>query len=610
MEQISPNKQILADVIRKKTTHKDYARVTELSKLYTKLVTGVGMDDLLKPFNPRENDEMFKQRVRLTQHISKTVAQNVMDIFYKVPRSNSIQRNVSYIDNNISKLNDFNKIISEFWGDESLDDYMSTRWFELNFTDPNAFVVVEWKKFDNSSEYATPYPFEVSCESAIDFKYINNDLEYLISKETYVKEVFERGADIKKTIDKYTLYGRNSTITITKVIDDDVSKKVLQGSTRQRVNQEQFIGDYFIPYNTDDVYLVQEFEHGLGYVPALRIGFKRDLATNGRTYVSPLDKATPVFMKMIKANSELDLTMALHAFPQKIQMSPNCKAQSCNRGLTPNGEMCPVCGGTGFETIKTAQDTITIAMPKNAEDVIKLDNIIRYEYPPVELVKFQDSYIDKLTVFVKEAVFNTELFSRKEVSETATGKNISLQNVYDSLYTVAKAYSKVWKFLVTTVADATDLNEGLICFYNFSKDFKLKSLTDLYIDLKMVGDARASEFVKSSIEQDIASIIYSEDEVGLKKYNIKQSFFPFSGKTPEQIAMIVGGNTVSKFTKVFWANFGVIFDELELEQAENGVNFYTLNRKKMYELIKIKVDTIISELDTDIDEPKIDLNGQ
>lgn len=610
----------LGEIIRRDEKHTDYKRVNELHKLYKQLVTGEEMAELLHQFTPRESPEMFVQRVNITQHITKTVSQNVMDIFYKVPRSNSVQRCVAYEDNDVKRTKELNSKLNEFWGDASLDDYMNTRWFELNFIDPNAFIVTEWQQVDTTKSRYMPYPFEVDSKMAIQYEYFNNDLMYLVSEQESKKLVWDKKQkkDIEVKIETYTIYGMNDTVKFTELGKEESAKVYMEN--RATINALWIKGEFFFNVgdnlyffaenNKEEVYLVETFTHNLGYVPAKRVGFKRDLYTNGRTFVSPLDKATPILMKMVKANSELDLTMALHAFPQKIQYSSRCKAHDCRDGMCTDGNVCQRCNGSGYEIITSAQDAITLAMPKSKEDMADLSNIIRYEYPPVDLVKFQKEYIDSLTVYVKEAVFNTELFSKKEVSETATGKNISLQNVYDSLYPVATAYSKIWNFLVTTVADIVELSEGLIAFYHFSKDFKLKSLTDLYMDLKMVGDARASEFVKSAIETDIASIIYSEDERGLQKYNVKQSFFPFSGKTPEQITLLMGTANVTSFTKCFYANFGSIFDTIEMEQANAAVDFYDLARDKQFELITAKVNEILAEIEKENPEPQMeDINN-
>lgn len=606
----------LGEIIRRDEKHADYKRVNDLSKLYKQLVTGEGMAELLFQFTPRESDELFKQRCRITQHVTKTVSQNVMDIFYKVPRSNSVQRCIAYDNNDVEKTKELNSKLNEFWGDSSLDDYMNTRWFELNFIDPNAFVVTEWQQVDTTKSRYMPYPFEVDSHMAIQYEYFNNDLMYLVSEQenNYLVWDKKQKKDIEYKTETYTMYGMNATVKFTQLEKEESSR--IHRDNKATISALWIRGEFFfkvedITYffadnNKEEIYLVQTFTHNLGYVPAKRVGFKRDLYTNGRTFVSPLDKATPILMKMVKANSELDLTMALHAFPQKIQYASKCKGHDCRDGMCTDGNICQRCNGSGYEIITSAQDAITLAMPKSKDDAFDLSNIIRYEYPPVDLVKFQKEYIDSLTVYVKEAVFNTELFSKKEVSETATGKNISLQNVYDSLYPVAIAYSKMWNFGVTTVADIVELSEGLIAFYHFSKDFKLKSLTDLYLDLKMVGDARASEFVKSAIETDIASIIYSEDERGLKKYNVKQSFFPFSGKTPEQITLLMGTNNITMFTKCFYSNFGQVFDTIEMEQAALGLDFYDMARPRQLTLIEANVNAIIAKIEVENPEPQIE----
>lgn len=602
--------QRLGDVIIRGERHPDYRRTVEKASLYRKLMTGEHMESLMRRFERREDEALFKQRMEITQHITKTVSQNVEDVFHKIPRSNSVQRVIAYESNDTEKLRQLNGTLDKFWGKSSLDDYMNIRWIELNFVDPNSFVVLEWGAFDNAKERAKPYPYEVYSENAIMFEYKDNVLQYLISQTIKKEWVRKPYADEEISYTIYTMYGDMQTIQFVEIYDE----KERQLARRQFIrSKEHFAEDIFRPYvDRDEYYRIITIEpHNLGFVPAERIGVKHDLATDGRTFVSPLDKGIPVLMKMIKANSELDLTMCLHTFPQKIQYASRCRQRDCKDGHLLDGEVCPSCHGLGFEVITSAQESITLALPKVKEDMLDLTNIVNYIYPPVDLVRFQKEYIDTLTYQVKESIFNTEIFSRQQVAETATGKNISLQNVYDALYPVANAYSKVWKFFVDSIAKITDLSDGLIAFYTFSKDFKLKSLTDLYIDLKSVGDARASEFIKGSIEDDIAGVIYSESERDLLKYNVKKSWFPFNGKTPEQIATIIGSSDlVPMFTKVFWANYGYIFDMIELEYSEKGADFFYMPRMKQWEIIKSYVDNILKEIEkTAIKEPNLELNN-
>lgn len=71
---------------------------------------------------------------------------------------------------------------------------------------------------------------------------------------------------------------------------------------------------------------------------------------------------------------------------------------------------------------------------------------------------------------------------------------------------------------------------------------------------------------------------------------------------------LIGGNQVSQFTKVFYANFGFIFDSIELEQTET--DFYDLARDKQWKLIVEKVKEIENQIEVEQPEPQMgDINS-
>jgi hypothetical protein len=586
---------VLKTVIEKDIKHENYKRVCELKRKYTSLITGEDMEHLMRRFDKHESQDMFNQRVRITSHITQSVAKNLIKPLYKIPRSNSVNRVITYKnDKDQERVKKFEEILSEFYGDDTLDNWFNTRWIDLNGHDPNAWCVLEWKDFDPTSETAKPYPFEVSAEEAIHFSRDNSkELQFLVVRNA-IKDDFD-----EDTRERYTIYGKDHTIALTSLTDqevDDIPKSSYKSGDIIQLVIENVEYNLILLKQTK-WFRLNTFTHNLNFVPAFTIGFNRDLYTNGKTYLSVIDDAVPILIKMVKANSEMDLTAALHVFPQKIQYAQRCEHTGCNMGKFPNGDTCPTCGGSGYQVAKTAQDVIYITMPRDKDDFFNLDNIVKYVSPSVELVQWQDRYIEKLTIRCKEAMYNTELFSKKEVAETATGKNIDLQNVYDSLYTMAKAYSTKWKFAVTSIAKIADMDEDLVAFYNFSKDFKLKSLTDLYNDLKIVSDSGADSFVKEQIYDDIAGIVYSEDPIAKGKYEAKKAFYPFSGKSEKEIMFALSSNDIPEEVKVLYLNYGWIFDEIYVENANTNspVNFYELNRAEQKVLIDKKIKEIISK---------------
>ena len=72
--------------------HADYQRTVDLAKEYKAHVSGVGIDDYLKRFAKREDEEMFEQRKRLTNSISQSVASSLQKPFYKVARNKNVKK--------------------------------------------------------------------------------------------------------------------------------------------------------------------------------------------------------------------------------------------------------------------------------------------------------------------------------------------------------------------------------------------------------------------------------------------------------------------------------------------------------------------------------------
>jgi hypothetical protein len=570
-------KELLYDIIRSGKRHEHYDYIVKRTKVWRALVSGQGIDEMYLQFNQRETAEQFEQRKRITQQIASAVCKNVRDIEYKVPRSNSITRVVAANAGKETDLKTFRDILASFWGDSSLDDYMDVRWVELNDTDPNSFVVIEWQPFPQD-EHAQPYPFEVKSEEAIYYKYDNNKLQYLVALT---------GSDAKV----YTFYGKDYSLQLRQITDKEQLKRMRLAEDQEQEMVSMETGETVTVVRLKDEYytLVEPKPHNLGYVPAYQPGYARNLATNGQTFLPPWWAAESTLMNLVKSKSELDLSIALHTFPQKLQYKPKCASPNCKDGQLLDGSgLCPICKGTGWKGITSAQDSIDLPLPKSKEEMVDLEQIIHYIYPPVDLVRFMDEYVDKLSRKAMQAVYNSEIYSREMVAETATGRNIDMQAVYDTLYPMVKAMARDWEFMVETIADVTEIDIPTVSF-TFGKDFKLKSIDGYYADLSMATTAGASAYVKSAIEDDIARIHYAEDDHAMARYATMKAFYPFPGDSPEAVALKMSQGFVPAFYKTLFSVYGFVFDELERETP----GFYFLNRAKQWELLKAKVEGMI-----------------
>ena len=113
--------------VANKTTHKHYARTVAVRKLCRQLVLGEGIDDLLKQYVRREDPDLFEQRKRITNHITPAICGNLLNVFNKIPRSNSSSRVLSYGEAGEDRTAVLEKILDGFWGGSSFDDYLNAR---------------------------------------------------------------------------------------------------------------------------------------------------------------------------------------------------------------------------------------------------------------------------------------------------------------------------------------------------------------------------------------------------------------------------------------------------------------------------------------------------
>ncbi len=618
--------RIFFETIHYGITHQDYDRTVALAKDYTTYTTGMDFKHKLKRFNMRETEEMFNQRVKLTQPITPDICNSILNPMMKVGRTPAaIDIKWEKTEDDEKKLKELLDVVGQFYGDQSVDDYLSYRMAELDGTDCNAFIVVEFKENVDPTDKDTkalPYPFEVFSDNAINYNYANNILQFLITKH---KQSRRNDKGLLCEDDRFTIYLENNSATAQEIHKDNI--KNWMTSNDYEMLDFDFEDDFtfvdgvnylFVtPEEEEDkrrYFVVKIYTHNIGYVPAKRVASKRDLTTLGRTGVPIMHPAQPYLEKSIKVMSEFDLTNCLHVFPQKIQYSRECQGYykedgedrvhiPCNNGYSLGGVgVCHSCKGSGFDYHSSSQDMITFRMPKDMKDMANLENALVYKHPPIDLLEFQKKLgLYELRHAAQRAVYNSDVFSKDEIAVTATEKNIDLDAVYDTLAPFARNYSAMWVFIYKTIAIIRDLappqGKGITITHKFPTDFKMKPLSTLLADLKLATENLAPSYVKKAIIKDIARRLYIDNPDEMRKIDVKDKFYPFVGKDTNDINHILSEDITTAVLKVFWANFDQIFSELEYEQSIKEINFYQLAETAQRTLIKKKIEEYAKAID-------------
>lgn len=573
--------------------HYNHKKVVDLADEYAAHITGENITKYLKQFVIRESAKMFKQRVQLTNSISPAVASSLMKPFYKVSRNNNITKGFDFRNERINEnvkimLNDFNG--QKVDDTDGFENWMKTRFIELSFADPNGYVVLEWDAV-KITDTIKPRPFEVSSSEVLNYEYKGEDLQWLFIK--IKNNFYAQDLDGKITVkegDKFTYYGKGFTIVLEQVDKNYREKNGLALGTDQEYREIK-----------DVVFLQTVFITNLGFVPAFRVGYARDLATKGKTFLNPFHAAMPYFRKSLKTTSELDITMTGHVFPQKLQYFKRCEGASatktCEGGKDQEGNICEACNGTGLMTITSAQEGIFLPMPDDPKELIPLDQLLVYKAPPIELIEFQKTYVQELKQEAHLAVYNNNMYAVTDAqfAKTATEVNTNMEGVYDAIEPFTEKYSKIWKFIVyscAVLAGFNEMSDDYTLLHIFPPDPKLKTQSVLLQDLKAINDSGAPSFMRDLTNNDIAEILLNGDEDELLKYRVKRLFFPYNGKTQEEITMLLASQYVSDNTKILYSNFETIFTEIEKANPK----FYQLNYKEQV----VIVDEVVAKFKDEI----------
>ena len=586
--------------------HADYQRTVDLAKEYKAHVSGVGIDDYLKRFAKREDEEMFEQRKRLTNSISQSVASSLQKPFYKVARNKNVKKKFTLKgDKNREEI--VQKMISGFYGTnelntKGLDFWLKNRFIELTFTDPNAFVVIEWEAKPENVPLE-PYPYEVNSIDAYDYTYKHGVLNELFTRQSETIIYLDKdGAEKEKVVDAFTLYEIGSSLKVVEYCPKYYEAKgIVIDETRQVTFVENEI-HFIATYN----------ETNLDFIPAFRVGYIRDTATDGRTFVNPFESAMPYFRKALKAVSELDLSITLHTFPQKLQYVTKCKGKGtkkCNNGMVSGTQtVCSECKGSGLQIHTSGQDAIYFPLPDTPDEMFDLDKILVYKQPPIDLIKFQDEYVRNLKKDAHLSVYNSNMFIADEAqfAKTATEVNTNTQGIFDTLFPYTEKFSEVWKTAVKVFVRLSGFLTDFELIHIFPTDLEIKTVAVLMAELKLANESEAPSYFRDAILEEIANQVYEGDELGREKHFTRHKFFPFSGKTETEIQFLMASPYVSNFTKVLYANFEAIFTDIEKAVP----NFYKLNYNLQWEKLNEFVKPYLEEINSQNEPLRIDFGTQ
>lgn len=592
--------------------HVDYDYVTKMAKDYMMYSTGVGIEEKLKRFHGGETTDMFDQRVILTMTNVADIVNSCVKPLNKASRTpatilmNWTGKDAKEQNTNREKINEVQK---NFWGKRSVKDFLTVRVGLTDSQDPNSFLVVEFKEKVNSqdptSEKPKPYPFEVNSTEAVNYIYKNNELQWLIVR----KEIVLTYGDKKAPGEKLYFYKDTHNVVATEIHKESIgsfmqSNPFVLLNTVENYDSLKPEVNYIFVTDEDEAksryYVINVFEHGLPFVPAVRFGTLTDPLKRHRVCMPIISPAKSYFEDSIQTMSEFSITKRLHTFPQKWQYLPKC--DKCFKGKSKDGITdCVECKGTGTVTHSSSQDIVGIRMPDELKDVVNLDLMATYKGPPIDLVKFQKEFgFEDLRRYAQSAVYNNEVGRRRV--KTATESEIDSEAVNDTLKPYADNFSSIYEFVFTCIAHLIDLGENFQIVHQFPDDLQIQTMTEILDDLKKANETGASSHIKKALQSKLTRKIYVDQPAEILKFDTKNKYYPFPGKTETEIQFILANGKTTKYASTLYSHFDLIFSDLEYDNRQTNppTDFYQLDEKIQREQLKKKVDEYIKMIDSEV----------
>lgn len=603
--------EIIVDTVEYSRTHEHYKRVTDYADRLKRLITGEGIDKELAQIVSRETPKDFELRKKLLFPVVPAACSKARVPFYQVARTQGYKGSIGYEgdkDGGKNALDDLQTALDNFYGDESLNDYMNDRFVDLNRIDPNSFVMVTFDAFDNTEAKAQPYPVEVTSHEAVNIGYKRNAVEWMVGKFGHkyknakgdridgVRFILWYGDAIEfRQVDHSAQYPKVSAkdeVSIDQLAAQLERPPTAPGSDEPQqavrivIGNRAFECSRYEPFTGDQK---KEF-------PGIQVGHVKDPFTGGRTFLSSLHPGLNRMLESLKVGSEQSLTMALTCHPQIFMYLPACKGEPqhpCSKGVDmATGEVCKVCGGSGKELPTSVLDAMIFDLPKDAqaEDVLDLAKLKHYSAPDTAIIDTLINYVALLEDNILRDIFTSQQHERGTVTRTATESVIDADAMNNTVYPYALKRATVWIKLVRLCAAFVEADKNLQVDHPVPENLRLAPVSELMNELRAAKEAGANPVIIDAIEDEIVMKELRDRPDEFKQYLVKKKFRPYRTLPPDmQQSLIVGGQG-SPRDRVM-----VVYEtEVYREAVRKNAKFYDLAEEAQEAILSEIVEGIIA----------------
>lgn len=567
--------------VKESKRHTYYARSVDRYDDLRTHANGEYAKKLIEERRPAESPIIKSYREKIAIANTKGYFNRVIASLQKIRKSfdYSIQFDEDDVPNNVAEKETLQSYtVHAFPKFTSLDNWFWSVCFKQQLTDSNAVSlvnVVNQMRTDN--EYAKPYPTVFNSDQIYDYK--ESEFYFLKSNEAYT----------------YT-----------------EKKTVFEGKVFYHVTATNI--DRYYQLNSKEQYGVDEFVHGLGYLPIVKLqGVIESDNQNNSLCNSRLEPVIPFMKEAVREYSDLQAEVVQHIHSTMWSINSNeckrCKGIGIvkGKGAGARDEECSTCHGKGFYPFDPYSH-FSIKQPEAGANMPPTPPA-GYITKSTEIVKIQAERV-KSHIYEALSAINYEWLMSTPLNQSGTAKEVDRSELNNFVYSVAEDAIRV-----------IDEHFKIICDYRYSvvvksADDRLKMLPTIEVPLKydIITDTMISADLKAMREAKMNGKIIAAAEVEYvgKRFQtdpqLKEETLaiflldPLSGASEDELTIQLINQGISRRDYIVHCNIRKFVDRAVFEsQSTKGTTtsekteFLNLPYDKQMEILYGYADDTIKE---------------
>lgn len=564
--------EITADLLKKymkpnNKRHTAYPETVALAHGVKIHANGEFPTELIDTRRPGESDTIKKYRKAIYKSKTKGAFGKVMTELGKIRKSEDWM--IKYDDA---------KQIKGIREGETLFDYCELN-FPLKFSsvtnwvfnvllksyvvDPNSVIVVMPLSIAvDESEYLKPFPFIFSSEQV--YEYVDDDYCILYSTD---KSTYTDGKETKT--------------------DGDIFYAI----------NEEYIQRWEQTDAKGTMIMTVEFEHGLGKMPAFKIGAQfLKVYERHFIYESRLANCLPSWDEAVREYSDLQAEVVQHIHSLMWSYS-NQVCNTCNSTGTVMREgkdsvqvpvQCEKCKGSGYIPFNPYEH-LTIR-PAAATEAALPNPFIGYVTKPTDIVKIQDERV-KDHIYDGLAAINMEFLADTPLNESGKAKEVDRDGLNTFVSTIAEdlvrvmdmAYKLINDYRYTVTEPNEDKRDEQLPKIPVPQKFDLLDSAYLIDDVVKAKTSKASPSIITALEMEYVNAKFNNDDEVRNTMNAEFELDPFPGLSEDDKLSRLQNNGISEVDYIISSNIQSFVKRATMEDPKFTVLPYEQKMEKMKE---------------------------